>query len=42
MQVVAVAKPSKWQQNYQPFNKDQLGLLAKAQHKTEAFEVMGK
>jgi formate dehydrogenase major subunit len=42
VQVVAVSQPSEWQQNYQRFNKDQLGLLAKAQHKTEAFEVMGK
>jgi hypothetical protein len=42
VQVVAVSQPSEWQQNYQRFNNDQLGLLAKAQQKTEIFEVMGK
>ena len=42
VQVVAVSQPSEWQQNYQRFNKDQLGFLAQAQHKTEALEVMGK
>jgi hypothetical protein len=40
--VVAVSQPSEWQQNYQRFNQDQLGLLAKAQHKVEDFEVVGK
>ena len=42
VQIVAVSQPSEWQQNYQRFNKDQLGLLAKAQHKAEDFEVVGK